>query len=98
MGAMSMMVVTDFHLALDADIEQARSIVREVIVTSRFAYLKQPVTFAIEEIVLTNRVVIRLRAKAYVLDVNYEKAFQSDVTTRASTLLREAGIARPPSA
>ncbi len=98
MGAMSMMVVTDFHLALDADIEQARSIVREVIVTSRFAYLKQPVTFAIEEIVLTNRVVIRLRAKAYVLDVNYEKAFQSDVTTRGSMLLREAGIARPPSA
>ncbi len=95
MGAMSMMVVTDFHLSLDADIEKARSIVREVIITSRFAHLKQPVSFAIEEVILTTHLAIRLRAKAYVLDVNYEKAFQSDVTVRSVALLKEAGIARP---
>ncbi|WP_341707593.1 mechanosensitive ion channel domain-containing protein [Halopseudomonas sp.] len=95
LGAMDMMVVTDFHLALDADIKEAEDIVRQVIVTSRFAYLKKPVAFAIEEVQIAERLAIRLRAKAYVLDVTYEKPFQSDITTRASVLFRERGVRRP---
>jgi small-conductance mechanosensitive channel len=94
-GAMDMMVVTDFHLALDADLDKAQDLVRQVIVTSRYAYLKKPVTFAIEEVAVAQRLAIRLRAKAYVLDVLYEKAFQSDITARSSVLFREHGIARP---
>lgn len=95
MGAMDMMVTADFHLALDADIDRARDIVRQVIVTSRFAYLKKPVTFNVEEVVVAERFALRLRARAYVLDVDHEKQFLSDVTQRASKLLLEAGIARP---
>lgn len=95
LGAMDMMVVTDFHLALDADVQAAEDIVRQVIVTSRYAYLKKPVTFAIEEVQVAERLSIRLRAKAYVLDVNYEKAFQSDVTMRSTVLFREREIPRP---
>lgn len=94
-GALDMMVVTDFHLALDADIERAREIARQVIVTSRYAYLKKPVTFCVEEIAVAQRLAIRLRAKAYVLDVLYEKAFQSDVTVRVAALFLQHGIARP---
>lgn len=95
MGATEMMVVTDFHLGLDADVETAREIIRQVIVTSRFAYLKRPVTFAVEEICLANRLALRIRAKAYVLDLRYEKAFQSDITCRVSQLFQQAGITRP---
>ena len=95
MGAMDMMVVTDFHLALDADLDQARDIVRQVIVTSRFSYLKKSVTFAIEEVEIARGIALRLRAKAYVLDVHYEKAFQSDITNRASQLFLTANIKRP---
>ncbi len=94
-GALDMMVVTDFHLGLDEDIERAREIVYNVIVTSRFAYLKKPVVFAIEEVAVAERIAIRLRAKAYVLDVRYEKAFQSDIVVRTAKLFREAGILRP---
>ena len=94
-GELDMMVVTDFHLALDADIEMAQKIIREVIVTSRFAYLKKPVSFAIEEVALADRLALRIRAKAYVLDVHYEKAFQTDVVTRVSTLFRENKLPRP---
>ncbi len=96
MGAMDMMVVTDFHLALDADVEEARRILREVIVTSRYVYLKKPVTFTLEEVCLAEQIVIRLRTKAYVLDVRYEKALQSDITLRAAGLFNQAGIKRPP--
>lgn len=94
-GELDMMVVTDFHISLDADIKQAWDIVREVIVTSRYAYLKKPVEFAVEEVNIANRLGIRLRAKAYVLDVNYEKAFQSDVVMRVSALFIEKNIPRP---
>ncbi len=38
---------------------------------------------------------VRLRAKAYVLDVRYEKAFETDVTERALAAFREAGIEPP---
>jgi len=94
-GALDMMVVTDFHVALDADLELAKKLIREVIVTSRYAYLKKPVTFAIEEKALAERLAIRIRAKAYVLDVHHEKAFQTDIVTRVSQLFREHDIARP---
>lgn len=94
-GELDMMVVTDFHLALDADIEKAQKIIREVIVTSRFAYLKKPVSFAIEEVALADRLALRIRAKAYVLDVHYEKAFQTDIVTRVSVLFRENNLSRP---
>lgn len=94
-GALDMMVVTDFHLAIDEAVERARDIVFDVIVTSRFVYLKKPVSFAIEEVALPDRLAIRLRAKAYVLDVRYEKAFQSDIVLRAERLFREQGIRRP---
>lgn len=95
MGAMDMMVTADFHLALDADVEQARDILRQVIVTSRYAYLKKPVSFTLEEVPLAERIALRLRAKAYVFDVDYEKAFQTDITHRASRLFAAANLPRP---
>lgn len=94
-GALDMMVVTDFHLALDEDIEKATDIVFNVIVTSRFAYLRKDVTFSVEEVAIAECLAIRLRAKAYVLDVRYEKAFQSDIVVRVGRLFREQGIRRP---
>lgn len=94
-GALDMMVVTDFHTALEQDIDEARHLIEEVIVTSRFAYLKKPVEFAIEEVVVGNRLAIRLRAKAYVFDVHYEKEFQSDLVTRVTRLFAQHDIQRP---
>jgi len=94
-GALDMMVVCDFHVALDADLQQAQALIHEAIVTSRFVYLKKPVSFAINEVVVAERLAIQVRAKAYVLDVHYEKAFQSDIVVRVSRLFTEYGIARP---
>jgi len=94
-GALDMMVVADFHLGLNADITKAKELISEVVVTSRFAYLKKPVSFTLLEKVIANRLVLCLSVKAYVLDVKYEKAFQSDVVIRATQLIQEAQIARP---
>lgn len=94
-GALDMMVVCDFHLALDADIELAQSLIHEVVVTSRFAYLKKPVNFVLSEVVIAERLALQMKVKAYVIDVHYEKAFQSDVVKRVSKLFIENNIARP---
>ena len=94
-GELDMMVVTDFHLALAADINKAQALIEEVVVTSRYAYLKKPVNFTLEEVEVARMLAIRLRVKAYVLDVRYEKTFQSDIVKRGTALLAKHGIARP---
>lgn len=94
-GALEMMVVCDMHFALHADITQVKNILREVIVTSRFAYLKKPVSFVVAETVVAERLALKVSAKAYVLDIHYEKAFQTDVITRSAILLTKHKIPRP---
>lgn len=94
-GALDMMVVVDFHVALEADIELAQNLIHEVVVTSRFAYLKKPVSFVLSEVIVAERLAIQIKAKAYVLDVHYEKAFQSDIVKRVSRLFIENNITRP---
>jgi hypothetical protein len=94
-GALDMMVVVDFHVALDAEIELAQNLIHEVIVTSRFAYLKKPVSFVFSEVIVAERLALQIKAKASVLDVHYEKAFQSDIVKRVSRLFIENNIARP---
>ncbi len=94
-GALDMMVVCDFHVALDADIDLAQNLIHEVVMTSRFAYLKKPVGFVLSEVIVAERLAIQIRVKAYVLDVHYEKAFQTDIVKRVTRLFTENKIARP---
>ena len=81
-GALDMMVVCDFHVSMGANIDLAESLIHEVVVTSRFAYLKKPVSFVVNEVVVAERLALQIKVKAYVIDVHYEKAFQSDIDFR----------------
>lgn len=94
-GCMDMMVVCDFHIALDADLERAEEIIKEAMTISEFSYLKKPIRIVINEVVLGGLVAIQIKAKAYVLDVKYEKAFQSDLVRKVKEWFNEEGIKRP---
>ena len=94
-GALDMMIVLDFHIALDAKTRLARDLLYEVVVTSRYAYLKKPVAIVISELPVAERLAIQLRAKAYVIDVRFEKAFQTDVVLRATEAFNRHHIKRP---
>jgi small-conductance mechanosensitive channel len=94
-GFLHMMIVMPFHLALDTDIRLAKDILRETVVTSRFAYMGKPVVITVAELAVGNMLTLQLTAKAYVADVKYEKEFQTDVVMRATEAFREAGIERP---
>lgn len=81
-GALDMQVVIDFHVGADQDILLAREVVSEAAVSSRYAYLPKPVVVLVEQVVSSDLVAVRLRLKAYVLDIKYEKALVTDVNLR----------------
>ncbi len=94
-GALDMMVVCDFHLSLDADIGKAKTLLYQVVATSRFVFLKKPIKIIVEEVYKNYQLVMRLKVKAYVFDVRFEKDFQSDIFERGNQILIRNKITRP---
>ncbi len=94
-GALDMMIETNFHLALDTDLQRAKEILYEVAATSRFVFLKKPVTIVFSEVDFARRPAMQVRVKCYVFDVRFEKALQTDLLLRGNEALLAHGIARP---
>lgn len=94
-GALDMQIVMDFHIGMDQDIDAAKAIVRDAITSSRYTYLGKPWTVLVNTVIQENYFAVRIRGKAYVLDVQYEKAYESDVTERVLQAFRERYIAPP---
>ena len=90
-----MMVQIDLLIGIDQDIEEARRLLSEALTTSRYVNLNRRWLVVVSEEIRDSYFAVRLRGKAYVLDLHYEKAFVADVTVRALAAFREAGI-RPP--
>jgi small-conductance mechanosensitive channel len=94
-GSLDMMVTCCFYVALEEDITKSKELLYEIVTTSRFAFLKKPVNIIAEEVEIAQRLAVCLKVKAYVLDVKYEKDFQTDIVTRATKLFNKTGIIRP---
>lgn len=94
-GALDMLVCCSVHLDLEADLETAQRLLREVVVTSRYVYLKKPVALDLVEVTLNQSIVFKLTVKAFVLDVRYQKAFETDMLVRATKSFREHEVLRP---
>lgn len=94
-GALDMMVVSTFYVSIFEELAKVKDILFEVVITSRFAYLEKNVSITFEEVAISNTFAIRVGVKAYVLDVKYEKAFQTDIITRGNLELNQNGIKRP---
>ncbi len=94
-GALDMQVAVDFYVGADQDLEQAERLVREAVLTSRYVYLEKPIVVLVSQEIVADMVVIQLRAKGYVLDTKYEKAFQTDVSKRVITAFRDYAVLPP---
>lgn len=94
-GAMDMLIEINFHVDLASDIKLAKEILYETAVTSPYVFLKKPVALVLTELNFANRPAMQIRVKSYVLDVQFEKAFQSDLLIRGNEALVNAGITRP---
>ncbi len=94
-GVLDMQIMVDLYVGTDQDIARARELLEEATATSKYVYLDKPIVVLASQVVLENLVAVRLRAKAYVVDTRYEKAFETDITMRAMAAFAENGI-RPP--
>ena len=91
-GKLTMMVTTDLHLHPSADLELATRLVYESVVTSRYAYVRQPTSIVVEQVPFGTFLAMRLTIKAYVIDVIFEKAFVTDIVKRCTSTLNERRI------
>jgi small-conductance mechanosensitive channel len=94
-GAVEMMIQMDFWTGVDQDVARAKEIVGEALTASRYTDLRLPWAVTVSQQIHDSYFAVRLRAKAYVLDVRFEKAFETDVTERVLEAFRDAEI-QPP--
>lgn len=91
-GELNCQVVAEIYLPIDVDTEKVRKIAIESAQVSRFVYLKKPIVALFFNEVKERRSYLKLRLKAYVMDIRYEFAFKSDMTEIVIRELLAAGI------
>ncbi|HPI93253.1 MAG TPA: mechanosensitive ion channel [Deltaproteobacteria bacterium] len=94
-GDLEMLVQMDFHIGLDQDLVLAKRLVGECLTNSPYVFTGKPWEVLVSQTVIGDYITLRLRAKAYVMDVQYEKTFETDVTERVMEAFNRYGI-RPP--
>lgn len=94
-GALDMLVVMDFYVGVDQDLELAERLVKESILTSRYVFLEKPVVTVVAQVIKEEYVAVRVRGRAYVLDTKYELEFIGDVNKRVLRAFRRHDV-KPP--
>lgn len=94
-GELHMMLDIDFYIDVDADFDLAKTLVYEACITSRYVYLKLPVTIQVVDELQPLGLLTKVRCKAYVIDARYEKAFLSDVMEQTKRAFKTHGIPYP---
>ena len=79
-GEFNCQVVAEFFLPPDIDIVVLKKIAYRAAAVSRFVYLKKPIAVLIKNEIHQGRSLLKVRLKAYVLDLRYEFPFASEMT------------------
>ncbi|MCC6903402.1 MAG: mechanosensitive ion channel [Polyangiaceae bacterium] len=94
-GALEMQVPMTFHVGIDQDVMKAREIVREACLSSQYVFLGREVPVLTKQILVQSYFAFEIKARPYVLDTKYEKAFETDVHLRVTEAFRREGILPP---
>ena len=94
-GALQMQVAMSFYIGVDQNVRHARELIREACLTSPYAYLKESVPISVKQVIQQDYLAFEITARPYVLDMKYEKAFETDVHLRISDAFRDHGIFPP---
>jgi small-conductance mechanosensitive channel len=79
-GESNCQVVAEIYLPISVNTEQARQIAIETAQVSKYIYLNKPIVVLFVNEVKQRRSYLKMRIKAYVLDLRYEFLFKSDMT------------------
>lgn len=96
-GALDMQVEVTFFVSPISDLKLVEKLVREAAIASRSVYLEKPVVVLFKDQLAGNVFYTRALLKAYVLDVSYEKRFESEVTERVHAAFAKHQVPGPQS-
>lgn len=91
-GELNCQVVAEIYLPIDVDTQKARKIAIESAQVSRYVFLNKPITVLFFNEVKEHRSYLKMRLKAYVMDIRYEFLFKSDMTEIVIRELLEQGL------
>ncbi len=88
-------VVAEIYLPITIDTDQVRRIALEAAQVSKYVYLNKPVAVLFFNEVKERRSYLKMRLKAYVMDIRHEFNFKSDMTEIVLKELLAQGIISP---
>jgi MscS family membrane protein len=91
-GALNCQVVAEIILPITVDTQKARKIAIETAQISKFIYLNKPVVVLFFNEMHQRKSYLKMRIKAYVMDIRYEFEFKSDMTEIVIRELLSQGI------
>lgn len=94
-GALEMQVAMDFHIGIDQDANLAVELLQEACLTSPYVFLGRPLVIEVKQTFVGNYVALLIKARPYVFDCKYEKAFETDVHLRVLGAFRRHLISPP---
>mgnify|MGYP003562814401 FL=1 len=91
-GEANCQVVAEIYLPLSVDMTMVRTIATEAAQSSKYIFLNKPIVVLFQNEIKEKRSFLKMRLKAYVMDIRYEFAFKSDMTEKVITALLERKI------
>ncbi|MGF1671171.1 MAG: mechanosensitive ion channel family protein [Balneolaceae bacterium] len=88
-SALDCQVVSEIFLPATVDVSAVKEIAYKAVYSSSYTYLNKPVEVIVLNEIRGRNLLVKLRVKAYVLDIRYEFLFKSDVT---EMILNECNI------
>lgn len=79
-SALDCQVVAEIFLPASIDVKRVKEIAYRAVYSSSYAYLNKPVVVIVLNEIHNTRYIMKLRVKAYVVDIRYEFLFKSDMT------------------
>ncbi|MGK0412957.1 MAG: MscS family membrane protein [Polaribacter sp.] len=94
-GEANCQVVAEIYLPITVDTKRVRQIANESAQVSKYIYLNKPIFVLFFNEVKQGRSYLKMRLKAYVVDIRYEFTFKSDMTEIVIKQLLEEKIIDP---
>jgi len=91
-GEPNCQVVAEIFLPIDVDTVAVRDIALEAARVSKYVYLNKPISVLFFNEVKENRSYLKMRLKAYVMDIRFEFAFKSEMTELIIRELLSEGV------
>lgn len=85
-GENNCQVVAEFFLPADIDVAKVKKVAFRAAAVSRYVFLNKPIAVIFKNEIHQGRSLLKMRLKAYVLDIRYEFPFSSEMT---ETVIRE---------